>query len=379
MFRIISLCSMVILAFGLLCMPKAAGQAAPLTMGSSTTPSSITCPTDLGFYLGNASHTTHCYTAQITCPDSDAITVTYGRTNEAGAGGTIVLFSGAGGTTAVAYPGAEASYAQDYVNDGYQVVQLAWAADWENTNSAATPHPKISNVKTAACRPATFLKYVHDHFLHNASIDPTCAQGSSAGSAAIAYSLAWYGAADYLDKVELTNGPVFSDIDRGCKVTGTHDNVTVCPSGQTGCVGWGSGVSVWVQYRQGADLEMQQWTGDTTCAGPNNTSGSSSTNWKAMSIDDGTSNWVKTYPNTHMSAWLCKSVSSGAMNNSSPEGQLYYSVLTPGSREFVVTAISGCDGPEGIFTGTDPNGSSGHDAIHQDMTQTSLTKCQKLH
>jgi hypothetical protein len=41
-----------------------------------------------------------------------------------------------------------------------------------------------------------------------------CALGDSAGSAAIAYSLAYYGAGSYLDNVELLSGPVLSDIEQ---------------------------------------------------------------------------------------------------------------------------------------------------------------------
>ena len=48
-----------------------------------------------------------------------------------------------------------------------------------------------------------------------------CAQGFSAGSGALGYALAWYGAATsaeyHLDKVALLSGPVFSDIEQGCE------------------------------------------------------------------------------------------------------------------------------------------------------------------
>src|SRR2546423_14143085 len=64
-----------------------------------------------------------------------------------------------------------------------------------------------------------------------------CAQGSSAGSAAIAYALAWYGAGDstvqnggYLDNVELLAGPPLSDIYEGCEYP-RDGAVTVCGTG----------------------------------------------------------------------------------------------------------------------------------------------------
>jgi len=45
-----------------------------------------------------------------------------------------------------------------------------------------------------------------------------CALGDSAGSAAVAYSLAYYNAGSYFDNVELLSGPVLSDIEQGCQV-----------------------------------------------------------------------------------------------------------------------------------------------------------------
>ena len=43
-----------------------------------------------------------------------------------------------------------------------------------------------------------------------------CAQGHSAGSSALAYSMSHYGI-DRLDHVELVSGPVMSDLKQGCE------------------------------------------------------------------------------------------------------------------------------------------------------------------
>jgi hypothetical protein len=43
-----------------------------------------------------------------------------------------------------------------------------------------------------------------------------CAQGESAGSAAIAYAMTWFGQASLLTNIELLSGPVLSTIDDGC-------------------------------------------------------------------------------------------------------------------------------------------------------------------
>jgi hypothetical protein len=49
-----------------------------------------------------------------------------------------------------------------------------------------------------------------------------CVHADSGGAAAAAYSLTWYGEGADVDKVLLENGPVFSDINRGCEVTWTR-------------------------------------------------------------------------------------------------------------------------------------------------------------
>src|SRR5208282_4513681 len=62
---------------------------------------------------------------------------------------------------------------------------------------------------------------------------PKCAQGFSAGSSAVAYALAWYGAGSYLDNAELLSGPVFSDIQQGCEYPQPPLAGWVCNNGTT--------------------------------------------------------------------------------------------------------------------------------------------------
>src|SRR5262249_13398005 len=113
-----------------------------------------------------------------------------------------------------------------------------WATDWGQATTQTGP---TYNVKLAACRPATLLNHIYNRFFTAVkAITPSagmCAQGFSAGSAAIAYSLAWYGGGDdlnrvYLDKVELLSGPVLSDIKQGCDVPSAE--VCACGNPITG-------------------------------------------------------------------------------------------------------------------------------------------------
>jgi hypothetical protein len=64
--------------------------------------------------------------------------------------GTIILVSGHGGTTFF-----NSNFANTYLGDGYRVVQLAWATDWEDSGGIS--------LKSAACRGATAFKYVFDN------------------------------------------------------------------------------------------------------------------------------------------------------------------------------------------------------------------------
>lgn len=150
-----------------------------------------------------------------------------------------MLFSGGGGEDAASYPGEEQFYAQAYIAAGYQVVQTSWASDWENTNNGSggtLPY----NIRTAACRPASFLAWVSTHIY---SAGGMCAQGFSAGSGAIVFSLAWYGAWRFIDKASLESGPVFSDVGQGCIVLSPPQGagIAMCPASQIACNGWTQG------------------------------------------------------------------------------------------------------------------------------------------
>nr|MBA3913935.1 hypothetical protein [Terriglobales bacterium] len=75
-------------------------------------------------------------------------------------------------------------------------------------------------------------------------------QGHSAGAAAIAYPLAWYGAdrntpGGYLDTVLFTSGPTLSDIKAGCQYPQATGPQNVCSGGV--CVG---GAAQWPDCQQ---------------------------------------------------------------------------------------------------------------------------------
>ncbi len=322
--------------------------------------------------------------------------------------GLIVLHGGGGGTSPESFELADA-----YFKAGYEVVQLAWSDDWEMTSD---PFTGPANIQQAACRPATFFNYVFTTLFPNVlsanSQAGMCALGDSAGSAAVAYSLAYYGAGSYLDNVELLSGPVLSNIEQGCQVNssgGFDSPVTVCgqtnyQGGQYGCA-LGTGGSTWTlgpEYVSGAQTAVGKWTNDNSCAGSGATTSGSNTAWLNQSIVDQSSGGAGqgavptfNYPYTAMSAWLCRSVvddvngvsyncaatnngnSNYCPNNSSSQGQIFYENIGVNNSppHYAVYAVDNCVTAEGVGAGNVPgyapavfNGTiSGFNAIVDDM------------
>jgi hypothetical protein len=297
--------------------------------------------------------------------------------------GVVVYLDGGNGESANG-ESVEDEMLQYYVQQGYEVVQVAWGGPWEQQDT----NPNIQN---AACRPATFLNYVYTNIFAPAIKAPAagfCAQGFSAGSAAIAYSMAYYGEAGQLDNVELISGPVLSDLKQGCEYPNAS-NVTVCPSGQWGCAQHQRPWALPPTY-VGFDVGyIRNWTGENACAGTTNTSSWNDT-WLSESIVDvgGTTGATPTfsYPNTAMTGWLCSTVlappngvncSTGYQysfcpNNSSPQGEIFYSQFTQSNSppHYAVWGVDGCNGPEGAPDGsvTAMSGEPrGYTAMQQDM------------
>lgn len=292
-----------------------------------------------------------CWQATVSCSGTADIQVTYGFLQASGTPkGTIVLFGGGTGTQPFS-----GSYNQLYAQAGYSLVASAWASAWEDTGLSQ------KNIGTAACRPATLLNYI---FQNVASPGAKCAQGFSGGSAAVAYALAWYGAPNYLDKVELVSGPVFSDIEQGCVVP-QPPPLTVCPQGQFGCVA-GDTFQDSPSYTPGSALAVGQMSGDASCGGASPTSAQSNANWKAMSIVDGTAKSTFVYPKTSVAGWVC----DNGLNNSAAQGDIFYQQFTDASQtaNFMLTPIKNCTGAEGVDLGQTPTGLEALSALSADMT-----------
>jgi hypothetical protein len=342
-----------------LCSGAQAESNPPLPLGQVNLPvKSVTCPD--GVNPG-----TSCFGSTVSCPDTSDIGFTYGVVNPNGKDGTVVFFSSDDGTTVEfsQYVAAYTPPAHDF-----QTVQVVWETPWEETGNGTG-----TSIKAAACRPATLMDWLLSQ--GNAySGGGMCAQGDSAGSAAIAYSMAEYGAHQYLTHVELESGPVLSDLSMGCNPRSSA--ITVCPGNEclTGSKGSWSDSPIYVD---GNETSVSTWSGASganACAVGNGISPIQYTAWQDMSIVDGlTGNQgdsTFSYPKTSIAGWLCSKPPdcNGAwcQNNSAAQGQLFYqNVTTPVS----VYRVDGCQSTEGVEEGTVPelDNESGLQAIIADM------------
>lgn len=321
----------------------AKAQSNPLPLGQVILPvKSVRC--SAGFANGAA-----CYTSTINCPGTAEIGFTYGVVNPGGTDGTIVFFNGEDGTT----PGFT-QYVTAYTppTHNYQTVQVAWETAWEDTANGTG-----DSLKSAACRPATLM----DWLLHQKNVyagGGMCAQGASAGSAAIAYALTQYAAHEYLKHVTLESGPVLSNISTGCNPNSTP--ITVCSGNQ--CLTGGEGS--WPDsplYVDGAETAVSTWTGATgnNACKSSRIGGTQYSSWQDMSIVDGLtgrqSDATYNYPTTTIAGWLCSKApgcnDSRCQNNSAAQGQLYYENVISSKS---VYRVDNCESTEGVEDGTVP-------------------------
>jgi len=391
--RLVFICALVLASLSLLAAPTLAHADGSLSLGSVTNQNAAACSGDewVSYSSHGTTYNMTCASATLSgCRNVQDVNFTYGQLIPPGTvNGVVVFLDGGGGTTA-ALETDEYDMLQYYFAQGYGVVQIAWNSDWEQTPDA--------NIQNAACRPATFLNYVYNNIYepltdgrHGNSSAGMCAQGFSAGSAAIGYSLAYYGAGDYLDNVELLSGPVLSDLKQGCEVPQASP-VTVCPDGQYGCrMGDDKPWTLSPGYVPFDAGMVRSWTDDNSCQGSIRTSDESNAAWLAESIVDDNTGAAPTfnYPDTSMSGWLCRSLRNLASdcatnpndyqncpNNSSTQGQLFYKNITRDIAPpvFNVYSVDGCEGPEGVSAGTVDalsvrgQAPQGEVAIENDMT-----------
>ncbi len=229
--------------------------------------------------------------------------------------GTITHFKGGGGE------GFLTTGTDEYRAEGFDQIFVSWASDWEQTAG--------SGIKTAACRPATILRWVfEDPTLHGGSrARAFCAEGKSGGSAQIGYALTHYGLADALDYVNELSGPPFARIDLGCDGDAPA-TATVC--GQT------------VTMRLPAKVGAWENMAPLTC-GSTDVPSSDLERWRDDSIAFG---GTYDYPNTRVEFFDCTNMSTAV----TAMAQLYYQQITSDTAYHCYSQADGCRG-EGLGTG----------------------------
>jgi hypothetical protein len=349
-----------------------------LSLGNVFLSDPVPCQGSHWFTYTNAGtvYTMNCFGGTVSnCANAQTLGFTYASMNPVGiapgvtqAKGVVTFLTGSDGTTptdgATGTISYETQFIGDYFSAGYVIVQVAWNSAWEQTDVPVQSNsPNLPNIQNAACRPATFLKWVHDNIYSGVartnSQAGNCVQGKSAGSAATAYTLAYYGGSQWIDNVELLAGPVLSDIYQGCHEPNTNVQSVCSANGTTRSwcklgtldAPWSS-KTVYVVPGVGG---VRGWTYDNTCGVPNTTtSGGSNLAWLGQSIvDTGTQTGATptfVYPHTAVSGWLCRTYSSGLANNSSAQGDIFYSAVGSGTPPpvFAEYSVDSCTGPEGV-------------------------------
>jgi hypothetical protein len=279
---------------------------------------------------------TACYALTVDCSNVDSnlmpLVGTIAVSTPVSPKGTIFLHNGSSGTSYLNQGSSTTSYAQAYYAAGFRVVQIAWAEPgWQKAYSNSPP---LEPLAYAACRPATVLSHVYGHF-HQAGT-AMCAQGHSAGSAAMAYSLSTYGSSSYLDNVLLTSGPVYADIQEGCQYPNVVPSITLCAGG-VGC----DANTPWTDFPQYVNTPnggAAKAVAGYTIPGSNcnnwkmngmHTTSAQNMDWKNMSVTSSIA--VYDYPNTSLHAYLCAppSDSDDTQNNSAAQGWLFYQNFMP--------------------------------------------------
>lgn len=173
--------------------PVPSPPAAPLPLGQAAAGGNVSCPT------GPPASST-CSSLVVACPSIAGVTATLRITrppSTAATRGTVVFTTGGDGTNFQDSPLTPAMIAT-LTGDGLTAVQLRWDPPgiWGGPRA-----------RTMACRSATAVRWIYDNVHAGGRSRLFAAQGTSGGSAQIAFGLGHYGIGDYLDLANLGGGP----------------------------------------------------------------------------------------------------------------------------------------------------------------------------
>jgi hypothetical protein len=140
--------------------------------------------------------------------------------------GTVIFGTGTGGTSLYDSTWTYGSnVVQDVLNAGFTTVQVVFGGLSNNSTNGWLTGP--GGIRRLACRYATAAGWVYTNIHKSNTSAPFCGTGNSGGSAAIAYSVAYYGLDSIFSFVESTSGPPLTRVDYGCICNG---NTSIGPS-----------------------------------------------------------------------------------------------------------------------------------------------------
>ncbi|GEM_PF-2509982 len=239
--------------------------------------------------------------------------------------GTIVLHSGGAGSSF--YNGAGGSivnFASYFASQGYTTVDLAWdlgptKQGW-NVDSAGVIHN--------ACRPATVFDAIYKDPQAHVKGTAYCGMGSSGGSAALGFALAYYGTtvpghehdtqSFLFNFVNLTNGPATARLDVACAPAQAYNNAPITNCGITSYPSKSAippNTTAPVYSFPAGGNPVNAWEGTTTC-GTANPPQADIDKWaRDGNVSSGPLAYqaVYNYPHTNVSFYFC----GAAINNQS--------------------------------------------------------------
>jgi len=197
------------------------------TVSNVQTLDSSLCPTAPDGTLGSAT----CYSMTVTCPGVADWTATYLKVNTPALNppaGTVLFTVGQGGANLY---DTEYTYGSTTVGNilaaNYTTVQVSFGAPFDG---GANPNGWLTGPggpRRLACRYATVANWVNGNpqtINKNATTGaPLCATGNGTGADAIAYGVSEYGLNAIFKMIELTSGPLLTEVDQGC-ICSTENN-----------------------------------------------------------------------------------------------------------------------------------------------------------
>jgi hypothetical protein len=276
---------------------------------------------------------TTCYHAEITCPETADMGVTYGVATPAGASNGMIAFVPSKFGTFTLPGNFKGEIPFDLYHDNFQTVQFAFDSQWQVSGTTT------GSIKVSACRVATVLQYLYaNYFLMNASNTATagmCAHSLSGGAGGLAFAMTYYGVGSFLDKAGFVSGPQYGDLVEGC-IPPMHAPVDICPTADgVYAMGCNSAAGTWTDrpnyIEKTASNISVELANDPPCSEKtHHYTESDRSILAATSVVDGLPDASYTYPNTAVSAYLCDDDSYWT-NPSETQAWYYFSQFMPTS------------------------------------------------